>query len=38
MRALLGVYDTTGITEVAAALVELGFDLLSTCGTFAAIR
>ncbi len=36
-RALLSVHDKTGITEFAAALVDLGFELLSTGGTHAAI-
>tara|TARA_A100001035_G_scaffold258147_1_gene234673 strand:+ start:12 stop:1652 length:1641 start_codon:yes stop_codon:yes gene_type:complete len=32
-RALLSVYDKTGIVEFATALTELGFELLSTGGT-----
>lgn len=38
MRALLGVYDKTGIAEFGAGLVELGFDLVSTGGTFATLQ
>ena len=34
MRALLSVYDKTGIVSVARRLRELGFDLISTGGTF----
>jgi phosphoribosylaminoimidazolecarboxamide formyltransferase/IMP cyclohydrolase len=37
MRALLSVYDKTGIVEFAAALHELGVDLVSSGGTAAAI-
>lgn len=37
MQALLGVYDKTGIQEFAAGLVKLGFGLVSTGGTFAAV-
>lgn len=33
MRALISVYDKTGIVEFAQALVELGWELLSTGGT-----
>ena len=32
-RAFLSVFDKTGITEFAAGLVELGYELLSTGGT-----
>ena len=32
-RALLSVYDKTGIVEFATALTDLGFELLSTGGT-----
>ncbi|MGB2339974.1 MAG: bifunctional phosphoribosylaminoimidazolecarboxamide formyltransferase/IMP cyclohydrolase [Candidatus Poseidoniaceae archaeon] len=32
-RALLSVWDKTGIVEFAASLVELGFELVSTGGT-----
>ncbi len=38
MRALLSVYDKTGITELAGGLVELGWDLLSSRSTAAALR
>src|SRR5688572_12715530 len=38
MRALLSVYDKTGVVEVARGLAELGFDLISTGGTLAALR
>ena len=33
MNALISVSDKTGVTELAAALVALGFNLLSTGGT-----
>ena len=33
-RAILSVYDKTGIVEFATGLVELGYDLISTGGTF----
>lgn len=33
-RAILSVYDKTGIVEFATGLVDLGFDLISTGGTF----
>ena len=33
MRALLSVYDKTGITELAGVLAEAGWDLLSSGGT-----
>ena len=32
-RALLSVYDKTGITELAAGLAELGWELISSGGT-----
>jgi phosphoribosylaminoimidazolecarboxamide formyltransferase/IMP cyclohydrolase len=38
MRALLGVYDKTAIEEFAAGLHELGWELVSTGGTRAAIE
>ena len=38
MRALLGVYDKTGIQDFAAGLVKLGFDLVSTGGTYSAVE
>lgn len=37
MRALLSVYDKTGIVELARELVGRGYELISTGGTFAAI-
>ena len=37
MRALLSVYDKTGIVELAQQLHELGIDLVSSGGTAAAI-
>jgi phosphoribosylaminoimidazolecarboxamide formyltransferase/IMP cyclohydrolase len=36
-RALLSVYDKTGLVETAQALVDLGVELVSTGGTRAAI-
>lgn len=38
MRALLGVYDKTGIEAFARGLAELGWELVSTGGTFATIE
>ena len=38
MRALLGVYDKTGIEEFARGLVDLGWEIVSTGGTFATIE
>ena len=38
MRALLSVYDKTGILELAKGLHELGWDLVSSGGTARAIR
>ncbi len=38
MRALFSVYDKTGIVELAAGLAELGWDLVSSGGTAAALR
>jgi len=37
MRALLGVYDKTGIEEFARGLVDLGWELCSTGGTWATL-
>ena len=37
-RALLSVYDKTGIVEFATALAELGFELASTGGTARVLR
>ena len=38
MRALLGVYDKTGIEPFARGLAALGWELVSTGGTFATIE
>ena len=37
MRALLSVYDKTGVVELAGGLVELGWDLVSSGGTARAL-
>ncbi|MHB8670345.1 MAG: bifunctional phosphoribosylaminoimidazolecarboxamide formyltransferase/IMP cyclohydrolase [Acidimicrobiales bacterium] len=37
MRALLSVYDKTGLVELARGLVDLGWDLVSSGGTSAAL-
>src|SRR5450755_2389683 len=37
-RALLSVSDKTGLTEFARALVELGWELVSTGGTARVLR
>ena len=37
MRALLSVYDKTGLTDLATGLVELGWELVSSGGTAAAL-
>ncbi len=37
MRALLSVYDKTGLVEFAAGLSELGWELISSGGTSAAL-
>jgi len=37
-RALLSVYDKTGITDFASALAALGWELVSTGGTARALR
>jgi phosphoribosylaminoimidazolecarboxamide formyltransferase/IMP cyclohydrolase len=37
-RALLAVYDKTGIVDLARALIELGVSLVSSGGTAAALR
>ncbi len=37
-RALLSVYDKTGLLEFATALVELGWDLIASGGTERALR
>jgi phosphoribosylaminoimidazolecarboxamide formyltransferase/IMP cyclohydrolase len=36
-RALLSVYDKTAVVDFAAGLIELGYDLISTGGTFKAL-
>ncbi|MBX3285740.1 MAG: bifunctional phosphoribosylaminoimidazolecarboxamide formyltransferase/IMP cyclohydrolase [Actinobacteria bacterium] len=38
MRALLSVYDKTGIVELARGLADLGWDLVSSGGTATALR
>ncbi|HEX8770814.1 MAG TPA: bifunctional phosphoribosylaminoimidazolecarboxamide formyltransferase/IMP cyclohydrolase, partial [Acidimicrobiales bacterium] len=38
MRALLSVYDKTGIVELAQGLVDLGWDLVSSGGTSRQLR
>ena len=38
MRALLGVYDKAGIETFAKGLADLGWELVSTGGTFATIE
>ncbi|MDQ3293671.1 MAG: bifunctional phosphoribosylaminoimidazolecarboxamide formyltransferase/IMP cyclohydrolase PurH, partial [Actinomycetota bacterium] len=37
MRALISTYDKTGVVELARALVDVGFDLVSSGGTASAI-
>lgn len=37
MRALLSVYDKTGLVPFARGLLDLGWDLISTGGTFQAL-
>ena len=37
MRALISVYDKTGIAEFARGLAELGFELVSSGGTAVAL-
>src|SRR5574338_1683942 len=37
-RALLSVYDKTGLTEFASKLVNLGWDLVASGGTERALR
>jgi len=36
-RALLSVYDKTGLTELASGLIDLGWELVSSGGTAAAL-
>ena len=38
MRALLSVYDKTGIAALGRGLVDLGYKLVSTGGTLAALE
>ena len=38
MRALISVYDKTGIIESAKALAELGWDIVSSGGTATTLR
>src|SRR5690349_12700065 len=38
MKALLSVYDKTGVVDVARQLAALGCELISTGGTAAALR
>ena len=33
MRAIISVYDKTGIAEFASSLSKLGFEIISTGGT-----
>ena len=33
MRALISVYDKTGVAEFARGLAELGFEIVSSGGT-----
>jgi len=37
-RALISVFDKSGVTEFAAELVKLGYDIISTGGTSATLR
>ena len=38
MRALLSVYDKTGIAALGHGLVDLGYEVISTGGTLAALQ
>ena len=38
MRALISVYDKTGVIETAKALAELGWDIVSSGGTATALN
>src|ERR671917_2786849 len=38
MRALLSVYDKTGIAALGHGLVDLGYEVISTGGTLAALE
>ena len=37
-RALLSVYDKTGIAELGRGLADLGYEIVSTGGTLAALE
>ena len=37
-RALLSVFDKTGVVEFGQGLLDLGFDLVSTGGTLATLQ
>ena len=37
MRALISVYDKSGVVEFARGLVELGFEIVSSGGTGVAL-
>ena len=38
MRALISVYDKTGVVEFARGLADLGFELVSSGGTASALE
>src|ERR671917_2622769 len=38
MRALLSVYDKTGIAALGQGLLDLGYEVISTGGTLAALE
>src|SRR5215203_4297711 len=38
MRALLSVYDKTGIAALGRGLIDLGYEVVSTGGTLAALE
>ena len=38
MRALISVYDKTGVEEFARGLADLGFELVSSGGTAASLE
>lgn len=37
-KALISVFDKTGVVEFAASLVELGYEIISTGGTFTTLQ
>ena len=37
-KALLSVFDKAGIVDFAAALVELGYEIISTGGTYNTLK